>query len=577
MYLTDEQLLLLEQLTYLNSDVADAAGTTHVSPTSVGTVGELLRQYNEEALENLDTAGDVADTYTQGYEWAAVIREIQKDPVLQSLKISNPCINSNGKTAALCFTDPKDTQGQAYVAFRGTLDGYEWMDNVEGLNQTDTKFQKEALAYVEALPYGDITVVGHSKGGNKAQYVAITSDKVTRCVSMDGQGFSREFYEKYWAEVQLKAGQIKNYSLDNDYVHILLFPVPGSQQLFFTGDGLANGLENHSPNSYFHYTFDEQGKAHLVYEDGHIYLEKSTEDEGMIYLHDFVAFLTNVMGDSEKEAVVPYLGTILAVGMSKEPIELGDIVYDKSMLPGYIFSHPDTAATVVAYLFKYIDTYDLTREQVCELLGAFGLDAMVEQFQENWKYKAGFFVGDKVFNLIVRNLKDGKTDKITEALLDWLRNYLKENQGMDIDLVAFWRAVEAKYGAISDVDPDKAIQNATVRGGDIWNFSKEAYDQLKACLLSFEASTFGDVSSWSNFSEEDWYSGLRVGIAQLGISRYANRLTDINNTCTQRIDRVFEDAWKLDDTTGNKITQLFDTVESNRKALMEMARSLSKK
>lgn len=37
--------------------------------------------------------------------------------------------------------------------------------------------------------YDSITVTGHSKGGNKAQYVTVLSDKVDRCISMDGQGF----------------------------------------------------------------------------------------------------------------------------------------------------------------------------------------------------------------------------------------------------------------------------------------------------------------------------------------------------------------------------------------------------
>ena len=56
--------------------------------------------------------------------------------------------------------------------------------------------------YIENLPYDSITVAGHSKGGNKAQYVTVLSDKVDRCISMDGQGFSQEFIDKYYAEIQ---------------------------------------------------------------------------------------------------------------------------------------------------------------------------------------------------------------------------------------------------------------------------------------------------------------------------------------------------------------------------------------
>ena len=41
--------------------------------------------------------------------------------------------------------------------------------------------------------YTELTVTGHSKGANKAMYTTIMCNNVTRCVSFDGQGFSKEF------------------------------------------------------------------------------------------------------------------------------------------------------------------------------------------------------------------------------------------------------------------------------------------------------------------------------------------------------------------------------------------------
>lgn len=64
---------------------------------------------------------------------------------------------------------------------------------------SDTIQQERAAEYINNLPlkYGnDLTVSGHSKGGNKAQYVTIVTDRVERCLSQDGQGFSPEFLKK---------------------------------------------------------------------------------------------------------------------------------------------------------------------------------------------------------------------------------------------------------------------------------------------------------------------------------------------------------------------------------------------
>ena len=48
------------------------------------------------------------------------------------------------------------------------------------------------------------------KGGNKAQYVGILSDKVDRVLSLDGQGFSKEFVEKYQDLIDKNRHKIRN-------------------------------------------------------------------------------------------------------------------------------------------------------------------------------------------------------------------------------------------------------------------------------------------------------------------------------------------------------------------------------
>ncbi|WP_346707746.1 Mbeg1-like protein [Massilistercora timonensis] len=168
-------------------------------------------------------------------------------------------VNKDDSVPAICFNDPDDPE-HAVVVFRGTSGKDEWIDNAIGLGVSDTERQKAALDYIENLPYDSITVAGHSKGGNKAQYVTVLSDKVDRCISMDGQGFSQEFIDKYYAEIQKKGHCIKNYYLEGDFVSILMFPVPGSDQICIDGDDSVIGAENHAASSFYQFWQDEEGR-----------------------------------------------------------------------------------------------------------------------------------------------------------------------------------------------------------------------------------------------------------------------------------------------------------------------------
>ena len=127
MYLTDEQIMLLEQLTYLTDDVADAAGVL-LGPYD--SVENLLQQFDDDALQRLEDPGNPDSTkdYTGGKKWAAIIRQIKSDPDLYSLDI----VNKDDSVPAICFNDPDDPE-HAVVVFRGTSGKDEWIDNAIGL------------------------------------------------------------------------------------------------------------------------------------------------------------------------------------------------------------------------------------------------------------------------------------------------------------------------------------------------------------------------------------------------------------------------------------------------------------
>ena len=136
--MTDQSLLLLENITYLNNDVATAAGVTLPAITSVASIADYLAVFDEDALKELEKEENNISAYMTGAEWAAIIRALKRDEDILALQ----CQDYNPHVFAACFTDP---DGNAYVAFQGTANGHEWKDNVEGLNTSDTECQKMSL------------------------------------------------------------------------------------------------------------------------------------------------------------------------------------------------------------------------------------------------------------------------------------------------------------------------------------------------------------------------------------------------------------------------------------------------
>lgn len=153
------------------------------------------------------------------------------------------------------------------VVFRGTSPA-EWIDNglgLSGISSDSTYYtfgaggevlnantvtdlatyrQAEALNWFEMIcarnGWGKdhiITVSGHSKGGNKAQFIAVNSDKVNLCVSFDGQGFSPEaisyFREKLGEVFDERQKKIISVCAYNDYINILGDSLLLSENVFY--------------------------------------------------------------------------------------------------------------------------------------------------------------------------------------------------------------------------------------------------------------------------------------------------------------------------------------------------------
>ena len=556
MGLSHQQLMLLEQLTYLNDSVYKGAETSKVD--NPRTIEELMSAFMDENgnldLSSLDKPKTNADKIITGEQWAAIIREITSDEELMRLEIGDSYSNEDGDTLATCYVDPNSEE--AYVTFAGTSGSREWHDNVLGLYESDTPCQEEALEFIESLPYDNITVTGHSKGGNKAMYVAILSDKVKECVSLDGQGFSKEFMEKYWAEIQKKGGIITNYSLDDDYVHILLSPIPNSKQIYCHGYN-EDGISNHYPAAFFEIVEDENGNSHIrIHDNGLIVTPVTDENPGIAYLHDFTTFVINTMPYEDRKYMAEYLGVILAILMTGEYETPEGIIYTKDDLEKIILSDERALAILLAYVIKYVETYDLTMEELRGLLEGFGLGKLADSIEiilKALEFSPYNIDGEEAFNWLIsqigRNLRDGETDKFLLWLLEKFAGPYAEKYGIDIYFM--WSKIEEEYTNIGKVDSDTANNNVSSKQGCVRDFSVANYQILMDAISKFSNSKIDDVSWWNSYKSESWFSKLNISIAIRLINAYTSDIIEVNEDCKRRIVTVFENMDKADKKNAN--------------------------
>lgn len=166
-------------------------------------------------------------------------------PILGQAVIDHQIHSEKGLTACT-FSQPGEPLS---VVFRGT-GKEEWMDNGRGLagipepntylafrperqslilQDQATESQVEALnwfnrlAEQESWKPGSILLSGHSKGGNKAQFIALHTDCALCCYSFDGQGFSPEALQAFQRRIpsyEERRKRIFSLSADNDYINV---------------------------------------------------------------------------------------------------------------------------------------------------------------------------------------------------------------------------------------------------------------------------------------------------------------------------------------------------------------------
>ena len=577
---TDKQMMLLEQITYLNDDVykniknvqeskdngkSSELKNENLSDTrKMTSVEQLVKSFTDEDIETLEAIGNNPilneegnSTYMSGAEWAAVIKAIKADDSLMKLQISNTTsvkMRYGGYNInAMTFYEKGDSNN-AIVCFRGTLNGEEWEDNAEYLELASTDRNQSALLYVDSLPFKNVSVVGHSKGGNKAAYTYYNSDKVKYCLAMDAPGFPPEFYKENAAIISSKKGKIQSYVLESDFVNILMLPIPGAEYHYCKGYGLDGFFENHSPNSYFKVLYDSENRVSGL--SG--MTEVDTNTGAMKLLHDFTAFVAIEMPYGERIKVADYLGDFLKMA-------LGDKKYTKKDLVKKLLAEPRTLAKICAYWKKYCDVYDIGTPEITNLISSIAFN--------NEPIKAG--VSTVGIGYAIGETSARHPVLVSSLIPVLLLVFFAQNDNAELkDLIDYlnekWKSGELK-------DLEQFINDELAELGGIkkresldyssysfrkYNYTKAAYDAILLAIKEFENIEYDNTTIWTNYSEEEWFEDISGTEVQVSLNTFINQVSKVNKKCKKEFKDVFNKQWQIDDNYYNKMTDFMGRMNS---------------
>lgn len=469
-------------------------------------------------------------------EWANILRAIRKDEQLSEMKVKK--VDRDNRGALNIYL--KDSAGKGYAVFRGTGGG-EWYDNFEGGMKSDTEQQRRALEFINSIDDDDITVIGHSKGGNKAKYVTVLSEKITRCISYDGEGFSPEFLQKYSDLIEKRKEIISNYALDNDFVNILLFDIGRTHYIMGQNIGTDFG-SNHSPHSF--YKFGQKGSYGFEY---------GMQSQEMETLHEFICYMINTAPEKERDILLDYLGTIIhhALGSDQYVDKNFDIV-------GYILSEDNAEA--LGLLLGYVAAYDAFDHSMINTV----LDIMKK-------------MGPKM--VVLSNLlshldrKYGLKNFLGNAALfsagcEWLFNKV----GLNGDSKYLQKVLAVSSRTFLNLPVNKAAFSRefsqSTRKRD---FTEQMKEQLLALCASVESEPFYDITKWDIwYRGEKWFGRLTYDNYKKDIMQYYQKTIDINGTTKTEIEKIFSEVHAVNDQYASEFRNRADALHALSMKLPQM-------
>lgn len=483
--MTEAQLLLLNNIMYR----PEFSDTEHE--------GFTIREIFEEGVGNSKQQEMTPE------EWDEIYKMVAQDSEILDLKLYSTRYEEETGARMTCFVD---ANGQAYAVFAGTGPN-EWRDDCVAGTMADSPQQEKALAWFESLPFDDIVVSGHSKGGNKAMYVTIVSDKAGDCYAFDGEGFSNEFCEKYAEQIQGKASRIHLRSNSRDFVNILLHCIAGDVKYVNNNEGISHAGEYHCPNALFAY---EDGK--IIYEMGEL---TDYQDPAMEMMHHFTVYLLNNASEAEKILALSVLGELLTKYLGAED---GVVREDIIAMFGV-----EGVEIIIRYLTKYLQDLKISDPQSYkkykEALGDFGSDALGSGF---WQFLVG--------NLLVEPMAE-------ELIFDNIENGT---------ILTIYQTCELVFGG-------------NVRGRD---FSAKAMEQMLSAAKETEEEDWWRVDRWDCWYKiEKFFGGMQWDQYTGRVDEYYRKLIDMNDASVKDVERIFSQVYEIDASHGQKMSQVTSSLK----------------
>ena len=429
--------------------------------------------------------------------------------------------------------------GFSYIVFRGTDDNVVgWKEDLILSYRSDTPGQLRAVDYltrIAALTDCPLRACGHSKGGNKAMYVTIICDNVDRCICYDGQGFSQEFMDKYSVEIQQNSSKITCYALETDFVHLLLFPVPGTNTIYMAEGDLIEGKggKGHYPEGPFN-IIEADGKWYIRQEGGMI-REVSKPNKVVEILHDLTNFMVNNMSPDERRQMAEFLGPLVASLRCPDDYPLDLVIY--------IQENREVAVKLVAYILKYMKDNDLDFDMILDLVEMIGI--LKEDFLKLLSKVSHVPEGliKTLVNFLLDNITDGKDDPFIHFMIDRL---FGDNAELIHDI---WHEIEDAYTSI----------HVTAGTGNyvskIRDYSRQNYELIMETIRAVSGISLPGANGWSAFSTESWYAKMQIAHSIRCINGYNKAIEDICDECCVRANNTFDAMKNVDKVYGERIRQ----------------------
>jgi hypothetical protein len=544
---SDQELLFLSNLMHMKKEtVEDKNGNDLIPFADVwtesekgNTIGNIISKIDttklrEEPLKNYKFDGEIS-----GYEWGNMIDAMKNSDICE-LKLQDVSRDEKNSLSTY-FTDK---EGKAYVVFRGTSAG-EWPDNFHGGAISDTEQQKRALTYINSIDADHITVVGHSKGGNKAKYVALLSDKVDRCVAFDGQGFSQLFIDKYQDLIEANKHKITCYALDEDFVNILLYDIYNTKH-YIAGNGVDNFAENHSPNSFFHFTYElEPGMKPSLYDFNYKFNQKSKmkisgvefketkQAEYIANLHSFVNYISSTIPDKDREAFFSFLGKTAEMALGKKPPNYTDKYTSEEFIEHLAAEeNSDQLGLLVAYIIEYEEDNDGITDAILEILNKSGNSKFTNSLIE---------IGVGVVDIIGE-------EKLLKNIIkeEWKISLLLKVSGKSTLRKLFKSIVKGYERKKNDVKKVTEKNTAAYNMYDndyIRDYSQDRRNLLLKLTDAVASEKPYDVAKWDIWYRfEDWFGMLDIDNYKNNIDKYYQKVIDINDTSHQQMIQIFNEV-----------------------------------